>query len=205
MACSDVQPYQKQDVLGYYKLLNLPPSATPAEIRKAYYALALLYHPDKNSTADAEVMFKAVVQAYEVLHDPEKRKQYDVLTYAFDKLSESFEGRVLPSFLLGSLLGNVFIYGASVGIIVCPLWGWLLAPTLLFVVVAPTLYAHKFLKLSALCCGIAIAPLTAAELGIRMSASFLSGAASFICGSLYSNSKRQIEDIEEGWVNMGDE
>jgi hypothetical protein len=56
MACSEVQPYQKHDVLGYYKLLGLSPNATQAEIRKAYYGLALLYHPDKNSSQEAEVM-----------------------------------------------------------------------------------------------------------------------------------------------------
>lgn len=90
---TELQVYQKLDILGYYKLLNLDPNATPAEIRKAYYALALQYHPDKNSSEEAEVMvcvvmwrkvavihyyvkFKAIVQAYDVLSDPEKRSKY---------------------------------------------------------------------------------------------------------------------------------
>lgn len=197
----DVQIYQKHDVLGYYKLLNLSPYATPAEIRRAYYTLALLYHPDKNSSLEAEVMFKAVVQAYDVLRDSEKRNQYDSLTYSYDKRSPAFQTDI-PSFLLGTLLGNVFIYGASVGIIVCPLWGWILAPTLLFAVVAPTLHAKKYQKISAMCCGIACAPITIAEIGIILSVGVIKGVAGLIAGSLYAN--RQIEDIEDGWVDVGD-
>jgi len=196
----DVQSYQKHDVLGYYKLLNLSPNATPSEIRKAYYTLALLYHPDKNSSPEAEVMFKAIVQAYEVLRDAERRMQYDSLTYSYENQSGCETD--MPSFFLGTLLGNVFIYGASAGIIVCPLWGWILAPTLLFAVVAPTLHAKRYMKISALCCGIAFAPITAAEIGLRISYGVLSGMATLIAGSLYAT--RQIEDIDDGWVDIGD-
>lgn len=56
MACTDVQPYRKHDLLGYYKLLELTPNATASEIRRAYYTLALRYHPDKNTSDEAEVM-----------------------------------------------------------------------------------------------------------------------------------------------------
>jgi len=215
MACSDVQPYHKHDVLGYYRLLGLSPNATQAEIRKAYYALALVYHPDKNSSQEAEVMFKAIVQAYDVLRDPESRSKYDSLTYSFDTRAPSdWERDFVPSFFLGTLLGNVFIYGSSVGIIVCPLWGWILAPTLLLVVVSPILRAKKCTKLSGLCWGFALTPitdaLTAAELTIKLSCSLISGAVGMITNSLYSYSsaakpQRQIEDIEDGWVSVGEE
>jgi hypothetical protein len=51
---------------------------------------------------------------------------YDNLTCSYDQFTDDLGDTHLPSFFLGTLLGNVFIYGASVGIIVCPLWGWIL-------------------------------------------------------------------------------
>ena len=62
----------------YYKELGVGTTATPAEIKKAYRALANKYHPDKN-TGDrrAEERFKAINEANEVLSDPVKRKKYD--------------------------------------------------------------------------------------------------------------------------------
>jgi len=199
----ELQPYQKKDVMGYYKLLGVSPTATTAEIRKAYYALALIYHPDKNSSKDAELMFKAIVQAYDVLSDPEKRLQYDSLTYSFDnRYGETYVPPDVPSFLFGALLGNIFIAGASAGIIAIPLWGWILAPTLLLVVVTPTLIAKKYVKLSAFCCGLAIAPLTAAEIGLKLTFSFVSGVVGYITSR---QAKHEIEDIEEGWVEVGEE
>jgi len=210
MVGTELQAYQKHDILGYYKLLNLNPNATPAEIRRAYYGLALLYHPDKNSSEEAEVMFKAIVQAYDVLSDPEKRGKYDALTYVPNPTvpATDFEREFLPSFLLGTLLGNVFIYGASVGIIVCPLWGWVVAPTLLVVVVSPILRATKCTKLSGLCWGFALSPitdiLTVTELSVKFSKNIVSSAVGMITG-LVSKPKHQIEDIDEGWVDIGEE
>jgi curved DNA-binding protein len=62
----------------YYKDLGIGKSATPAEIKKAYRALANKYHPDKtNGDHAAEEKFKAVNEANEVLSDPAKRKKYD--------------------------------------------------------------------------------------------------------------------------------
>jgi len=204
MACQDLQTYQKRDVLGYYKLLNISPDASASEIRKSFYSLAKVYHPDKNTSSEAEVVFKGVLQAYEVLGDPEKREQYDNLTSSCEQyFPDDFYDTHLPSFFLGTLLGNVFIYGASVGIIVCPLWGWILAPTLLCVVVAPTLLAKKCIKLSALCWGMAIAPIATAEVGLRISCSLLAGVAGLVTSSLgFHDPPRQLEDIEEGWVNV---
>jgi len=63
----------------YYKVLGVARSATDNEIAKAYKKLALKYHPDKNpdNKPQAEEQFKVITEAYEVLHDPEKRKIYD--------------------------------------------------------------------------------------------------------------------------------
>ena len=61
----------------YYALLEVPRDATPEEIKQAYRKMARQLHPDTNPDPEAEVRFKLVAQAYEVLCDPEKRARYD--------------------------------------------------------------------------------------------------------------------------------
>src|SRR5919201_128624 len=61
-----------------YKTLGVDKKASADEIKKAYRKLARKYHPDTNQgDASAEERFKEIQQAYAVLSDPEKRKQYD--------------------------------------------------------------------------------------------------------------------------------
>jgi curved DNA-binding protein CbpA len=61
---------------NYYKILDIEPSATANEVRKAYYKLARETHPDKNPELDGEA-FKRVHEAYEVLFDELQRSKYD--------------------------------------------------------------------------------------------------------------------------------
>lgn len=62
----------------YYKLLNVSKKASSDEIKKAYRKLAMKYHPDHTKGDKAgEEKFKKISEAYAVLSDPEKRKQYD--------------------------------------------------------------------------------------------------------------------------------
>ena len=70
------QSEKKED---YYELLGVKKDATDAEIRKAYRKLALKWHPDKNqdNKQEAEEKFKKINEAYSVLSDKQKRKQYD--------------------------------------------------------------------------------------------------------------------------------
>ncbi len=61
----------------YYDILCVPQNATEEEIRKAYRKQALLFHPDRNTSADATARFLMILQAYEVLSDKNKRFLYD--------------------------------------------------------------------------------------------------------------------------------
>jgi molecular chaperone DnaJ len=64
----------------YYDVLGVKSSASDAEIRAAYKRLARKHHPDMNSgSKSAEESFKDISEAYQVLGDPQKRRQYDAL------------------------------------------------------------------------------------------------------------------------------
>ena len=62
----------------YYEVLGVDKGASADEIKKAYRKLAIKYHPDRNpDNPEAEEKFKEAAEAYDVLHDEQKRKQYD--------------------------------------------------------------------------------------------------------------------------------
>ena len=75
----------------YYEVLEVSKSASVDEIKKAYRKLAIKYHPDRNpGDAEAEAKFKEAAEAYDVLHDPQKRQQYD--QFGFDVPGGGFGG-----------------------------------------------------------------------------------------------------------------
>ena len=81
---------QKRD---YYEVLGVEKSADDAAIKKAYRVLAKKYHPDMNpGDAEAEKKFKEASEAYAILSDPEKRRQYDQFGHA------AFEGGAAGGF-----------------------------------------------------------------------------------------------------------
>lgn len=62
----------------YYEVLGVGKDASEDEIKKAYRKIAIQYHPDRNpGNKEAEEKFKEAAEAYDVLHDPKKRQQYD--------------------------------------------------------------------------------------------------------------------------------
>jgi curved DNA-binding protein len=63
----------------YYDALGVDRGASEEDIRRAYRQLARQYHPDVNKDEGAEDRFKTISEAYDVLRDPEKRRQYDRL------------------------------------------------------------------------------------------------------------------------------
>lgn len=77
----------------FYEVLGVPESATAAELKKAYRALAKKHHPDANpGKPAAEEKFKEVNEAYDVLSDPQRRAQYDQLR----KYGGGMPGRGFP-------------------------------------------------------------------------------------------------------------
>lgn len=64
-------------VSDYYELLRISPAATFNEVHKAYRALAMQYHPDRNDAPGAGTTMAAINEAYTVLSDPSRRREYD--------------------------------------------------------------------------------------------------------------------------------
>ncbi|NMC35551.1 DnaJ domain-containing protein [Candidatus Beckwithbacteria bacterium] len=76
----------------FYEVLGVSKTASADEIKKAYRKLALEYHPDRNKEADAAEKFKEINEAYEVISNEQKRKQYDQFGHAAFDPSSGFGG-----------------------------------------------------------------------------------------------------------------
>ena len=101
----------------FYKVLDVPKTATEAEIKKAYRRLAMKYHPDRNpDDAEAEGRFKEAKEAYEVLTDPHKRAAYDQYGHAgLEAAAAGARGRGNTADAFSDIFGDVFgdIFGAA--------------------------------------------------------------------------------------------
>lgn len=98
---------QKRD---YYEVLGVDKNADEAAIKKAYRVLAKKYHPDMNpGDKEAEVKFKEASEAYAVLSDPEKKRQYDQYGHAaFEGGAGGFGGFDFNSADFGDIFGDIF-------------------------------------------------------------------------------------------------
>ena len=94
---------------NYYKILEINKNASSQDIKKAYKKLALMYHPDKNKSPDAEQKFKKIAEAYEVLSDEKKRKEYDM----YGKTLQSSDHLINTDDILKEFLKQdvTFLYG----------------------------------------------------------------------------------------------
>ncbi|HEV2972239.1 MAG TPA: molecular chaperone DnaJ [Pirellulales bacterium] len=102
----------------YYEVLGVAKSAAPKEIADAYRKLAIKHHPDKNpGDAEAVLKFKEAAEAFEVLHDADKRSRYDRFGHAgvdgpgahqFNDVSDIMEafGDILGGGLFGDFFGG---------------------------------------------------------------------------------------------------
>ena len=99
---------QKRD---YYEVLGVDKNADDAALKKAYRALAKKYHPDMNpGDKEAEKKFKEASEAYAVLSDPEKRRQYDQFGHAAFEGGGAggFGGFDFNSADFGDIFGDIF-------------------------------------------------------------------------------------------------
>lgn len=95
----------------YYEVLGVSKTATEAEIKAAYRKIAIKYHPDRNpGNKEAEEKFKEAAEAYDVLHDQQKRQQYD--QFGFDAPGGGgfggFSGGAFTMDDIFSMFGSVF-------------------------------------------------------------------------------------------------
>ena len=103
----------------YYEILGVSKDASDADIKSAFRKLAKKYHPDVSKEPDAAEKFKEAQEAYAVLSDAEKRKQYDQFGHAAFDGSNGFGGgfsdfsNVDFSDILHDIFGGGFGFGGS--------------------------------------------------------------------------------------------
>ena len=110
---------------SYYKVLGVDKKSSKQEIKKAFRKLAVQYHPDKNDSPDAEEKFRKIAEAYEILSDEDKRRQYDMsggsgqhnhkfgehtrahnFHFNFDDLFKQFEGDIFGDHMKDHFSGH---------------------------------------------------------------------------------------------------
>ena len=97
------------DKRDYYEVLGVEKNASDADIKKSFRVLAKKYHPDMNpGDKEAEAKFKEAQEAYAVLSDPEKRRQYDQFGHAAFDGSGGAGGFDFSGMDMGDIFGDIF-------------------------------------------------------------------------------------------------
>ena len=97
-----------KDKKDYYEVLGVDKNASDEEIKRAFRVLAKKYHPDVNKEPGAEEKFKEIGEAYSVLSDPNKRKQYDQFGHAAFDGASGGAGFNWEDINLDDILSSVF-------------------------------------------------------------------------------------------------
>ena len=113
---------QNSQNTSFYNVLDISETATADEIKKAYRKLSMLYHPDKNgNSSESTEKFQKISEAYEVLGDAEKKKEYDMTqNNPFFKMMGQSMGHSMGHMnpvdeLFSSLFGMPFMSGGGPG------------------------------------------------------------------------------------------
>merc|ERR1712183_703376 len=75
----------------YYAMLNVSHDASMKQIKRSFRKLAMDFHPDKNKTDGAQIVFQELSEAYSILSDPLKKIEYDQLFQDFFDMAQAFE------------------------------------------------------------------------------------------------------------------
>jgi len=214
-----------EDVFGLYKILDVPTNSSLDQIKKAYRLMALKYHPDKNSSPDAEGKFKAIATAYEILSDPNKRATYDNLRMSdnnevvYDCPTPDITRDTL--FWVGIVLGHLMSAGVYC-LVPCPaLVAYFLAPAVgsLALSTLENLYRkagtvtselHKCSRTMKLGIGMFVSPIVPVAVTVDFSISACDYIKRYISNVetakeyLNISSEMKLEDIENDWINIRD-
>ena len=100
---------------NFYKILNVPDTATIDEIKRSYRKLSMMYHPDRNKTAEAITKIQKINEAYEVLGDAQKRKEYDMMNNNpfFKMMNNPMNAHSSGSVSVDDIFANIFGFGGG--------------------------------------------------------------------------------------------